>query len=317
MTTKLQHTSGLILSGDGARCGLHESAHPRAAQRGELVRVRRGVYCDSQEWQALTPRDRHVLRMRAVAASGSQRLVFCGYSAAAVWGMPVAGPWPENVHIVASSSLKQRSRYGVVRHPVADTVDRVVERDGLFVTDVARTALDLVLASPFAHAVGSADWALWRNNSLRVGKAEIQGELERVNPRYRRRHAEAVLEFATDLSDSFGESLARGVMRELGFETPELQVVFGDRAGDMIVDYYWPSVNVAGEFDGKSKYLRPSFQVELDPGERVWREKKREDRLRRQVAGVVRIIWSDLSHGADLARLLTEAGIPRRGDARR
>ncbi|HRN29153.1 MAG TPA: hypothetical protein PK781_01165 [Terrimesophilobacter sp.] len=276
------------------------------------MRVRRGVYCDSEEWEALTPRERYVLRMRAVAVSSTQKVVFCGYSAAAVWNVPVAGPWPEVVHTVASSSLKQRSRYGVVRHPIADGVDRVIERGGLLVTDVARTVLDVALASPFPQAVGSVDWALWRKNKFRVAKADIEQELVRLNPRYRRRHAEAVLANATDLSDSFGESFARGVMCELGFEPPELQVVFSDQAGEMAVDYYWPSVDVAGEFDGKAKYLRPTFRTDLNPGEHVWREKKREDRLRRQVSGVVRIVWSDVAHGGALASLLAEAGIPRR-----
>lgn len=193
-----------------------------------------------------------------------------------------------------------------------ESVHGIVERDGLLVTDVARTALDVALGSTFAYAVGTADWALWQWNEVRVDKDELRRELSRRAPRYGKRHAEAVIDFATSLSDSYGESVARGVMRELGFAVPELQVRFTDSQGDMVVDYFWRREGIVGEFDGKSKYLRPLFQTDLEPGERLWVEKKREDRLRRQVAGVVRIVWADLMAPSKLAAMLTDAGIPRR-----
>ena len=135
--TPPHRTSGLVLSDDSLRLGLGDAHLIRAQKRGELVRVRRGVYCDSQEWESLEPREKYVLRMRAVAASSSRDVVFCGYSAAAVWGMPIAGAWPELVHVVAASELAQRTRYGVVRHPVSNSIDRVALRHGLLVTDVA------------------------------------------------------------------------------------------------------------------------------------------------------------------------------------
>ncbi len=226
--------------------------------------------------------------------------------------MPVPDDWPEQVHILAPAARGGRSRPGVIRHPVIETVGEVVEREGLLVTGVARTALDVALALPFAQALGCVDWALWRKNAARVTKEDIRGELARRAPRYRRRHAEAVIDFATELSDSFGESMARGVIHELGFPTPELQVRFSDAEGDMFVDYYWRPENVAGEFDGKSKYLRPSFQADLEPGERAWREKKREDRLRRQVSGVVRVITAEVMDPPRLVKLLEDAGIHRR-----
>ena len=304
-------TAGLILSQDRVRIGLDESVYLRALRRGELVRIRRGAYCDAREWDELSSRARYLLRMRAVAASSSRPIVFCGLSAAAIWRMPVPDDWPQQVHILAPSARGGRSRHGVIRHPVAETVGQVVERDGLLITGIARTALDVALAAPFAQAVGSMDWALWRKNPVRVSKEDIRAELARLAPRYRRKHAEAVIDFATDLSDSFGESMARAVIHELGFPDPELQVVFTDSQGEMEVDYFWRREDVAGEFDGKSKYLRPSFQTELEPGERAWREKKREDRLRRQVAGVVRIITAEVMNPPRLVALLEGAGLRR------
>lgn len=312
MSPQHHGSSGLILSADRHRVGMAESAYARACDRGELVRIRRGAYCDAREWESLTARERYLVRLRAVAAASGRPVVFCGASAAVVWNMPMASAAPEQVHMLVPASTGGRSRYDVVRHPVAETVQRVIERDGFLVTDIARTALDVALTAPFAQAVGSVDWALWRRNEFRVLKQDIRHELSCLAPRYRRRHTEAVIGFATDLSDSYGESMARGVIHELGFPTPELQVAFTDERGRMEVDYFWRREGIVGEFDGKSKYLRPTFESELEPGERVWREKKREDRLRRQVRGVVRIVTSDVMNPARLAMLLTDAGLSRR-----
>ncbi|MCC6270310.1 MAG: type IV toxin-antitoxin system AbiEi family antitoxin domain-containing protein [Microbacteriaceae bacterium] len=307
-----QNTHGLVVSSDLTRLGLHESAYQRATARGELIRLRRGAYCDAIEWNELSLRDRYILRMRAVAAASAQPIVFCGYSAAAIWGMPIPDVWPTEVHIVSPCAAGGRSRHGVVRHPIADAVDSVVQRFSLTATDVAGTAVDMTLALPFAQAVGCVDWALWRRNEFRTTKTALRAELERRNPRYRKRHADAVITFGTTLSDSYGESLTRAVMHELGFPPPELQVRFSDEFGTMDVDYFWRSGRIVGEFDGKSKYLRPSYGPEIPPGEAVWQEKKRQDRLRRQVSTVVRIITADVMNPARLVSLLLDAGLPRR-----
>jgi hypothetical protein len=118
------------------------------------------------------------------------------------------------------------------------------------------------------------------------------------------------VEFSVELSGSFGESVARVVIILLGFEVPELQVVFQDAEGNIETDFFWRGVRLAGEFDGKVKYSRQEY-TGGDPTEVLWREKRREDRLRRMVAGVLRITWDDVMHPARLERLLVDAGVPR------
>ena len=307
MVLRNQNMHGLVLSSGLTRLGLNASSYQRAVSRGELVRVRRGAYCDAAEWSELSSRERYLLKMRAVAMASTRPPIFCGYSAAAIWGMPIPADWPTQVHVVAPVATGGRSRHGVVRHPIAHAVKHVANRHGFGVTDVAGTAADMALALPFSFAVGCVDWALWNRNEFRVTREAVGGELSRRDPRYRRRHAEAVLRFATELSDSFGESMARAVMIELGFESPQLQVRFRDELGEMVVDYFWPEARIAGEFDGKSKYLRPSYGAEMTPGEIVWREKKREDRLRRLGYVVVRIIWADLEKPGAVAAKVRSA----------
>jgi hypothetical protein len=121
-----------------------------------------------------------------------------------------------------------------------------------------------------------------------------------------------VVDFATSLSDSFGESRCRAAMELQGFDAPELQVEFRDAQGLIVPDFYWRSVRGAAEFDGKVKYTRGEY-TGGDPAETVWREKKREDRLRRMVDGVTRILTADVNRPHSLVGLLLELGVPRGG----
>jgi hypothetical protein len=306
-TGRMFGAHGLILSADRSRTGLGEQDYIRAARRGELVRIRRGAFCESGHWATLAPRERHVLRMRAVAAASSRQLVFRGYSAGALWGMPVLDDWPEDAEVCSDPATGGRSDPGVRRRPLAPA--QVHERDGLLVTSVASAALDVALVSGFAPAVATLDWARWRKNAFRVTADEVARELEARGLRYGLRHAEAALDFSTHLSDSFGESMTRAVFHELGYPLPELQVRFSDRHGDMFPDYFWRKERKVGEFDGAAKYLRPGYSAGLTPGEIVWREKKREDRLRKQCDGVIRIIWSETRNPRLLDDQLREFGL--------
>lgn len=309
MTVSAYSKYGLILSADRNRIGLSESAYLLAERRGELIRVRRGAYCESSHWAQLSPVDRYLLKIRAAVAGSPKARVLCSFSAAAVWRFPILGEWPDAVHLLAPPATGGRSKPGIVRHPVIEPAEHIEEREGLLVTGVARTALDLVLASEFAPAVGSLDWALWRRNEFRVASDDVREELYRLNPRYRRWHAHSVIDFGTSLSDSFGESMTRASIHLLGYPAPELQVRFSDRQGNMDVDYFWRAERKVGEFDGVAKYLRSEYASGRTPGEIVVAEKKREDRLRRQCDGVIRIIWAETVKPRKLDLLLRESGL--------
>jgi hypothetical protein len=112
------------------------------------------------------------------------------------------------------------------------------------------------------------------------------------------------------LSESPGETRTRVLIHRLGFAPPVLQVRFVDEYGEMFPDFFWPDVEVALEFDGKVKYTRGEF-TGGDPSGVVWREKLREDRLRRQIRRVERATFADITHPARLERILHAAGVPR------
>lgn len=279
---------------------------------GTLVKLRRGVYVPRQIWDAADEREQHILRVRAVMACAERPLAVAGISAAAVWGMPIAGDWPEHVTLIDAWRGGGRSEPGVLRSAAGFATARQVMRNGLPTTDLMRTALDVARGYPFQDAVAAVDWALWAKNELRVTRHDLYEELARMNPRYGRRHLEQVVAFAADASGSFGESRARTGIHLLGFQAPELQAEFRDRQGAMFPDFCWRSARVLGEFDGKGKYTRDEY-TGGDPAEVVWREKKREDRLRALGFTVVRILTEHVERPETLARMLAAAGVPRGG----
>lgn len=92
--------------------------------------------------------------------------------------------------------------------------------------------------------------------------------------------------------------------------TPQFPVEIG--AFTAVVDFLVDGEAVILEFDGRVKYGRTAdepdpFGKRRDPGQVVWEEKRREDRLRELGYEVVRVIWSDLDDPVALARRIAAA----------
>ena len=281
-----------------------------ACRRGMLVRVRRGAYCPREAWESLLPEERHVLAIRAVIRRLHGPYLVAGPSAAAVHGLPYAARGLGDVTLLVPYAGGGSSEPGVRRTCVAFERAAADLRDGIPVTTPARTVLDLARTLDFGRAVAVADRAQWRRARDPIPRDVLFDELDRARFPHGSRAVERVVAFSTGLSDSVGESETRAAIHRLGFETPVLQRQWRDDEGLIESDYYWESVDTAGEFDGKVKYTRAEF-TQGDPAEVVWREKRREDRLRRLTSGVVRLVTDEVRDPLRLARILVDAGIPR------
>ena len=167
-----------------------------------------------------------------------------------------------------------------------------------------------------ARAVALIDWVRSTKRTAPVSFQALDHELIASGVRRGAARARRALQASTELSESVGESLTRVAILRLGFEPPELQVEFADEQGSMFPDFFWRGSSVALEFDGKIKYTRQEYSAG-DPVEVVWREKLREDRLRRLVRTVVRVVWQDVTDPGRLAALLSAAGVPRADHSRR
>lgn len=118
-------------------------------------------------------------------------------------------------------------------------------------------------------------------------------------------------EVSDPAAESPGESLSRARMVEAGLLLPELQKEFDlPDGGRARVDFWWPSLGLVGEFDGKVKYTRARDLTGRDVAEVVFEEKIREDQLRSMGLGVVRWCWPEAWRQHVLGRILRTAGVP-------
>jgi len=289
----------------------------RAFARGEYLRLGSGVYVSTSEWSSLDADERYRARVRAAALRSRPKAQFSHESAAAMWRLPSIGPWPTIAHELTDRGPGGTSRVGIRRHGLGlDPEPQSI--DGVTITSLARTVVDVACTTSFVRAVAMLDcaqrtpdpreprWGLpWATS------AEVFAQLDTLGNYKGSARARRACEFSDALSGSPGESLARVQFRALGLPAPELQVEFFDELGSIgFADFFWRDIGLIGEFDGISKYgARRHFQTGLGLEEIIMREKAREDRMRAVCNGFVRLGWALVSDRRGLASELARHGL--------
>ena len=166
--------------------------------------------------------------------------------------------------------------------------DDVTVIDGIVVTSLEVTAVDIACSGNFYQALAVLDSAL----RLGADREKMSALLDS-----RRRGvavARKALAFASPLADNAGESWGRGQMIVAELPVPRLQREYFDADGQFVakVDYDWEG-KLVGEFDGMRKYTKDlgDDETALDV---MKREKAREDGVRRLGPMVIRWVWADL-----------------------
>ncbi|HYI50356.1 MAG TPA: hypothetical protein VEX42_02160 [Microbacterium sp.] len=270
----------------------------------EFVRVRPGVHAIRHAWTALRPWERYLARVHAFAVLHPDA-IFSHESAAALYDLPIFGE-PRDIHVFDPGRSRSR-RFGDVLVHTSEDVPTVHAGPGIRVVSAVHAALDLmrVLPPAFALAVGDAVTSPARGlggtipalRSLAADQVNRRGrvQLAWLWPRIDGR------------AESAGESVSRVVIEWCGFELPRIQRKFHFEGFTDRVDFFWEGPRIAGESDGYGKYLAETPQQTV---ERVVGEKKREDRLRRNLSGFTRWDWSDTMQVAPLRRALVRVGVP-------
>jgi predicted transcriptional regulator of viral defense system len=269
----------------------------RGVRTGGLVVLRRGAYLDPSAKPA-APEAWHALEVRAAAPTLAPEAVISHASAAALFGLPLWGVRLDRVHVTRCRPHGGRVDPRLHVHSASFDADEVVVLDGIAVTSVARTVVDLARSLPFEEAVSVADAALHRKL---LTPDELAAAVVRATRRPGVAAARRVVAFADSRSESPGESRSRVRMRRFGLPEPELQMPIRTRYGIYYADFGWSHHRAIGEFDGLIKYgalLRPG----QDPGEAVVAEKRREDAIRDEDWRVARWIWSELEPFDAVAR---------------
>jgi hypothetical protein len=289
---------GFILRSQARDCGYSDDAIATLVKGRAWTRLRRGAYALTAYVESLSPAQRHVLVFRAVAARLDGPVVAAGPTALAALNVPVWGFRLSAVHVHRDEGKTARTDAGVVHHTGHLRDQDILEVDGILVALPSRSLVDAARMLPFEAGVVLADGVL---RLLLPDVAESMAILESQRDWPGSIVASRVLKFADGRSATVGESRGRVLIARLGLPAPRLQRQIVDSDGELIAttDYYFEGLDTAGEFDGRLKYGRALYEQsgsleDVDLGDVVWQEKRREDAVRDEGNEMVRIVWSEL-----------------------
>lgn len=261
-------------------------------RRGELARVRRGVYVECAEFDRLDVGARHVLEVRAAVDGLGGEVAVSHQSSAIVHGLPVWNVDLGRTHVTTCQRGRSRKTDHLHVHssPFDETELTIV--DGMRVLSPARTVVDLARTLPFEEAVVIGDAAM---REYRLVTTDLLESLDHRPRRPGAAKARRAIVFMDARSESPGESRSRVQLHLAGLPKPALQYVVADAQANFLarVDFALPEFGIVGEFDGRAKYgrlLRPN----TTPAQAVYEEKLREDALRAHNLQVLRWTWPDL-----------------------
>ena len=158
---------GLIRRATAQKIGISDDDLGAAVKRAELVRLTRGVFMIAPpDAEARTPRAREErYRLACIAAATSARTgdaPLSHASAAALHGLPLLSPDRGTVHLTRRRAGGGSVRDGRHRHPGPVRDEDIVDIDGIAVTSLRRTVLDVARAGNFAQALTAVDGGLAR-----------------------------------------------------------------------------------------------------------------------------------------------------------
>ena len=313
----LAHRQGGVFSAaQAAQYGCGPSELRRGLREKVIHSVQQGIYCpyhliDGDLLVQHRVRCAAVLLARGNPAVDGRPIVVAGsVSAAALWQLTVPRslrdtaakvttivgpgdgrtPWvPRFIHLVSGDRVRRTYRRDVRVSPAALASDDIAYRDHLPLTSLARTAIDLCRhTTSWPEALSVADSAL----RLGVDKVDLEAAAARAAGWRGGTMGLRAAAFADVRSQSEAESRARALFLDhdalTGFD---LQVRIGDANGFIAqVDFLFREHRTVVEIDGKVKYTDPW----RTPGDVLWEEKLREDRLRDAGYEVVRVTWKQL-----------------------
>lgn len=293
-----------------ARTAAEAKQIERRVAAGSLEMVMPGLYARPEYWSELKFRQRYLHRVRALAQKHPD-WTFCSYTAAVIYGLSVSNANLRYIHIAVPPTQTTTPGSEIIRHRYIRRT-RASQMD-IAVTDIDQTITDCLVDASFVEGLIIADSVLHEQLMSKRHLIAIVDELGRG--RRGVATARGVAQYADGLSESGGESKARALMVERGWQVPELQVELFDPVEPgrpYRVDYLWRVGDrlIVGEFDGFVKSEKAAEEGKLAKAQ--FDERQRESRLSLlDNCKIVRLCWDDLRDPAKLDRKLKVAGVPR------
>jgi len=289
----LNQRQGFFARADALAVGLDDHDIARFIRRGLWRRLRNGAYVFAELWPG-DPVEVHKAAGRAVAAKLGGDVVLSHVSAAHALGLRTWDVDTSRVHVTRDDAGAGRTEAHVVHHQGLLLPEDVVRVDGVQVTRPARAALET------ASLVGTESGLVTLDSVLHLGLCtadELAATYELMQSWPGMQRVGLGVRMADAGGQSTGESRSRYLFYTQSLPAPLTQFHVYDDDGRLVAvtDMAWPEHHLLGEFDGRVKYERL-----LRPGESasdaVFREKRREDRIRELLPGwsMIRLVWSDL-----------------------
>jgi len=308
---KLIMDTGVALRREMISFGATDQEIASSVRHGVLCRIRQGAYTIPARWRAASDVERHRLTCVAVSRQLGGHVALSHTSSLVTQRVATWGADLSRVHVTRLDGGVGRFDAGIVHHEGRiDSSDLVMTDSGILVSRPARAAIEHASISTVESGLVSADYLLHAKLS---DDDDLARTFTSMGHWPGTQHVHMVVRLADARSESPGETRSRYLFWRHGLPAPRLQFEVYGANGILIgvCDFAWPEHGLLGEFDGRVKYGR-LLKSDQKPGDVVFAEKRREDRLREITQwSMVRIIGSDLATPAQTAarvrRLLRQA----------
>lgn len=316
LLARAQALGGVLSMADITHAGLRSRDINRLVNDGTVLRVAPRAYVLGTSMAAAeTPEARHKLSALARVRSFDGRVAASHHSALALHGLPFWQVPEKQFHVARATGRSSRRRGDLVLHESYPTKSgefaALVRSPATTITSVsaALAVIGTAMVDGEQAGVVAADAALHRGLTT---VQECESWLGALARRPGLATARRALELAEPLTESVGETRTRLLLHAMpGLPPVTPQHAFVDESG-----HEWARADflvgerLVVEFDGRTKYRAGDGSTTAEIEEIVWREKRREDRIRRDRGGkvVVRLIWADLDQPAK-ARAMVREGL--------
>lgn len=245
----LLHALPPLLSREQALASLTRHQVQGCVERGDLNRLRQGLYAVGAQWDPLAPHERHRL-LAATAAHRDARSALSHVSAALVWGLPNPRGQLRRVEMTVTEQPRISRAASPVHLHRARLPDRHLRTlDDLRVTSAARTVVDCFRSLRLADAVAIGDAALRRGLTCLLEIEDVL-EVQRRWPFVGR--AWLGIPLLDPRRENWLESYSAATLFEEGIPLATPQVSIYDLSGRFVarVDALWEADGIVGEADG-------------------------------------------------------------------
>lgn len=249
----------------------------RAVKRGSVKRPKPHLYAPTPYWVSLTRYEQALHLIRATARRRPE-WTFCYLSAALVWGLTETVFLHAQMHVAAKNHTHVRVGGSIKSHFCL--VPKPKKRNGVSVTPLVQTVYDCARRLDYGNALAICETAM---RLYGVKRRQLEAYANARPHTWGRDRALYVFAQAGPLSENGGESIARARFDGWGYAAPKQQVSVERpfQAGKRLrLDFLWTTRNgrlVAGELDGREKYINPAMTGGGSVADVILKEKRQGD----------------------------------------